>query len=151
MVFILSTVPLRPNVKIAMMMTRLRLLFVSVLPFTATAGFAAGFAGAGPEPAAAAAKDRRVTKLQKLGEQDVVIPVPSEIFNALDKMGGDSLNWKAQVAPRTPRLRPTNPAEIAMMLGNGDRQRLHRRRGEGREPGPGNRTTVSSNYPMRLA
>ena len=46
-----------------------------------------------------------------------MIPVPSEIFHALDNIAGDdSLNWKAQVSPDS-KLKPTNPAEIAMMLG----------------------------------
>ena len=111
MVFILSTDPLPPNVKLAMMMTRLRLLFVPVLSLTAVlAPVPSGLAQQPPPP-----QKIDVSKL-KYSEKDVVIPVPSEIFNALDKLGGESLNWKAQVSPDS-KLKPTNPAEIAMMLG----------------------------------
>ena len=115
MVFILSTVPLRLNVKIAMMMTRLRLLFVPALPFAAAlALLPAARAHAQGQPPPPPKID--ITKFQK-SEQDVVIPVPSEVFHALDNIAGDdSLNWKAQVAPDS-KLKPTNPPEIAMMLG----------------------------------
>ena len=114
MVFILSTVPLRLNVKIAMMMTRLRLLFVPVLPFAAALALLPALpAWAQNQPPPPTKID--VSKFQT-STRDVVVPVPSEIFNALDKIAGDSLNWKAQVAP-DPKGKPTNPAEIAMMLG----------------------------------
>ena len=55
-----------------------------------------------------------VSKLRS-SVDDVVIPVPSEIFNALDKLGG-SLNWSGQVMPDT-KARMTTPAEIALLLG----------------------------------
>ncbi len=48
-------------------------------------------------------------------EQDVVIPVPSEIFNALDKLGGNP-NWAGQVTEES-KHRWTAPPEIALMLG----------------------------------
>jgi hypothetical protein len=48
-------------------------------------------------------------------EQDVVIPVPSEIFNALDKLGGNP-NWKGEILPES-KHRWTSPPEIALMLG----------------------------------
>ena len=48
-------------------------------------------------------------------EQDVVIPVPSEIFNALDKLGGNP-NWAGQVTDES-KHRWTSPPEIALMLG----------------------------------
>jgi hypothetical protein len=47
--------------------------------------------------------------------QDVVIPVPSEIFNALDKLGGNP-NWEGQLNPES-KHRWTSPPEIALMLG----------------------------------
>ena len=113
MVFILSTVPLRLNVKIvAMMMTRFRLLFVPVMPFAAALALFPAARAQAQQPPPPQKID--VTKIQTY-QQDVVIPVPSEIFNALDKLGG-SLNWSAQVAPES-KLKPTSPAEIAMMLG----------------------------------
>ena len=115
MVFILSTVPLRLNVKIvAMMMTRLRLLFVPVLPFRRRPGLAPGGLPAQAQSQPPPPQKIDVTQVPDV-QQDVVIPVPSEIFNALDKLGG-SLNWSAQVAPES-KFKPTNPAEIAMMLG----------------------------------
>ena len=51
----------------------------------------------------------------KLEGSDVVIPVPSEIFNALDKLGGNP-NWNS-VLPGTSGKSPVVPAEIAMRLG----------------------------------
>jgi hypothetical protein len=48
-------------------------------------------------------------------EDDVVIPVPSEIFNALDKLGGNP-NWTSQVTEES-KHRWTTPPEIALMLG----------------------------------
>ena len=48
-------------------------------------------------------------------ENEVVIPVPSEIFNALDKLGGNP-NWAGQVMPET-KKHPTSPPEIALVLG----------------------------------
>ena len=48
---------------------------------------------------------------------DVVIPVPSEIFNALDKLGG-SPNWSGVMPTTEPKTRPKVPAEIALLLGD---------------------------------
>jgi hypothetical protein len=48
-------------------------------------------------------------------EQDVVIPVPSEIFNALDKLGGNP-NWKGEIMPQS-KKKWASPPEIALMLG----------------------------------
>ena len=48
-------------------------------------------------------------------EQDVVIPVPSEIFNALDKLGSNP-NWNS-VLPPVSKAHPVVQSEIAMMLG----------------------------------
>lgn len=49
-------------------------------------------------------------------EDDVVIPVPSEIFNALDKLGGNP-NWKSAVAPVNTKLHPTKEPDIGLLLG----------------------------------
>jgi len=46
--------------------------------------------------------------------EDVVIPVPSEVFNVLDKLG--SPNWKAQVRQDTGR-NTGNRAQVALLLG----------------------------------
>lgn len=45
---------------------------------------------------------------------DVVVPVPSEIFNVLDKMG--SPNWRAQYRPTAGR-NTGNRAQVALLLG----------------------------------
>lgn len=48
---------------------------------------------------------------------EVVIPVPSEIFNALDKLGGNP-NWAGTLPPKEPGTRPKVPAQIALLLGS---------------------------------
>ena len=55
-----------------------------------------------------------VSKL-KTGVNDVVIPVPSEVFNALDKLGGNP-NWAGQFHAETKR-RPITVPQIAMLMG----------------------------------
>lgn len=55
-----------------------------------------------------------VSKLNSRVE-DVVIPVPSEIFNALDKLGG-SPNWNRAIAPDS-KFKPSKQPEIALLLG----------------------------------
>ncbi len=55
-----------------------------------------------------------VSKL-KTGVNDVVIPVPSEVFNALDKLGGNP-NWAGQLHPET-KIRPIKVPQIAMLMG----------------------------------
>ena len=55
-----------------------------------------------------------VTKFHT-GVNDVVIPVPSEVFNALDKLGGNP-NWAGQLHPET-KLRYTKVPQIAMLMG----------------------------------
>ena len=55
-----------------------------------------------------------VSKLNSRVE-DVVIPVPSEIFAALDKMGG-SPNWNRAIAPDS-KTKPNKQPEIALLLG----------------------------------
>ncbi len=50
------------------------------------------------------------------GVNDVVIPVPSEVFNALDKLGGNP-NWAGQLHGKESVYRPIKPAQIAMLLG----------------------------------
>ena len=47
---------------------------------------------------------------------EVVIPVPSEIFSALDKMGGLP-NWSSTLGPREPESHPTAQARIALLMG----------------------------------
>ncbi len=54
-----------------------------------------------------------VSKL-KYQESDVVIPNPSEVFAALDKMG--SPNWRNVLTPIS-NYKPPRPPEIAMLLG----------------------------------
>ena len=111
MVFMLSTVPLRFHVMLAMMMTRPRLFFVPALPFAALV-LRPGVPAWAQQPPPPQKID--VTKLV-YSQDDVVVPVPSEIFHALDNLGG-SLNWPGEVAPDS-KSKPTNPAEIAMLLG----------------------------------
>ena len=49
--------------------------------------------------------------------EDVVIPVPSEIFTALDKLGG-SPNWTGTLPGSEPKARPKVQAQIALLLGD---------------------------------
>ena len=56
-----------------------------------------------------------VSKLKYLEQGDVVIPVPSEIFNALDKLGSNP-NWASVVMPES-KKHYTSPPEIAILLG----------------------------------
>jgi len=46
---------------------------------------------------------------------DVVVPVPSEIFAVLDKLG--SPNWHAQLGDETVETKGTRPHQIALLLG----------------------------------
>ncbi len=97
-----------------MMMTRSRLLFVPVVSFAAALVLlpATGKTQSTQPPPP---QKIDVTKLRS-SVDEVVIPVPSEIFNALDKMGGN-LNWASEVAPDS-KLHPRKPEEIAMLLGD---------------------------------
>lgn len=47
--------------------------------------------------------------------EDVVVPVPSEIFSVLDKLGNP--NWKAQLSQRKVRT-PEDRAQTALLLGS---------------------------------
>ena len=49
--------------------------------------------------------------------EDVVIPVPSEIFTALDKLGG-SPNWTGTLPGKESGARPKVQAQIALLLGD---------------------------------
>ena len=49
--------------------------------------------------------------------EDVVIPVPSEIFLALDKLGG-SPNWTGTLPGKESPARPKVQAQIALLLGD---------------------------------
>ncbi len=52
----------------------------------------------------------------KIGDKDVVIPVPSEVFNALDKLGGNP-NWGGQLPKKESGFKPPHPPQIAMLMG----------------------------------
>ena len=52
----------------------------------------------------------------KIGDRDVVIPVPSEVFNALDKLGGNP-NWSGQLPGNESKAKFTHPPQIAMLMG----------------------------------
>ncbi len=94
-----------------MMMTRLRLMFLPVLLCAVVLALlpASVTVAQSPPP-----RNIDVSKLAH-SEQDVVIPVPSEIFNALDKLG-NNLNWASEVAPVS-KKRAKKPEEFAMLLG----------------------------------
>ena len=89
-----------------------RLKFAPILPLVLALA-APGLLGA----ADAGEKPPQKIDVSKLTykEDDVVIPVPSEIFNALDKLGGNP-NWAGQVNPES-KHHWTSPPEIALMLG----------------------------------
>lgn len=46
---------------------------------------------------------------------DVVVPVPSEIFSVLDKLGNP--NWRAELGPQTTYPATPNRAQVALLLG----------------------------------
>ena len=93
-------------------MMRSWLKFAPILPFVAVLAAPGTLlaADAGEKPP----QKIDVSKLT-YKENEVLIPVPSEIFNALDKLGGNP-NWRGQEAPDTKR-RANSPPEIALMLG----------------------------------
>ncbi len=81
----------------------------TLLPLAAVALLAsAPVGGAEPPP-----QKIDLSKLQYV-ESDVVIPNPSEVFAALDKMG--SPNWTSVLMPPS-NSKPSHPPEIAMLLG----------------------------------
>ncbi len=55
-----------------------------------------------------------LSKFPAAAVDDVVVPVPSEIFNVLDKLG--SPNWKAEMR-ESPGTNTGNRAQIALLLG----------------------------------
>ena len=57
-----------------------------------------------------------VSHFAKTAGDDVVIPVPSEVFNALDKLGGNP-NWGGQLPKEESHFHPTTRPQIAMLLG----------------------------------
>ncbi len=66
--------------------------------------------------------------------EDVVVPLPNEVFGALNKLG--SVNWKEYVrADRGSNF--TRPAANRAFAGLGDRRRLYRGSGKGRAGGEG--------------
>ena len=72
---------------------------------------------------------------------DVVVPLPNEIFGALNKL--DSVNWKEFV--RTNKgTNFTERPRIALLLGDGDRRRLHRGAGGGCAEREGDRAARAS-------
>ncbi len=72
-----------------------------------------------PSPLLLAQAPPQKIDISKLNSRvdDVVIPVPSEIFNALDKLGGNP-NWKGEVGPINKNYRPTNQPAIGLLLGS---------------------------------
>lgn len=46
---------------------------------------------------------------------DVVVPVPSEIFSVLDRLGNP--NWRAELGPQTSYPATPNRAQVALLLG----------------------------------
>ena len=83
----------------------------SLLPLAAVACLAGA-------PAVGVRRARRRRKStfpsSSTSESDVVIPNPSEVFAALDKMG--SPNWTSVLMPIS-NIKPSHPPEIAMLLG----------------------------------
>ena len=96
-----------------MMITRRWLKIASFLPLVAAlAVFAPSLhAQSAPPPP----QHIDLSKL-KTGVNDVVIPVPSEVFNALDKLGGNP-NWHSQLPAQESHYHPIHPPQIAMLLG----------------------------------
>ena len=81
----------------------------ALLPLAAVAMLAGTIAGHAQQPP----QKIDVSKL-KYETDNVVIPNPSEVFAALDKMG--SPNWSKVMNP-VPAKKPSSPPEIAMLLG----------------------------------
>ena len=82
----------------------------TVLPLAAALAFAAAVPVGHAEPPPPKIDVSRL----KYQESDVVIPNPSEVFAALDKMG--SPNWKSVEVPLS-TAKYNTPPEIAMLLG----------------------------------
>ena len=74
----------------------------------------------GAAPAVSADEPRQHIDVSKLPQQativeDVIVPVPSEVFGVLDKLG--SPNWHDVLSPEKPST-PSSRAETALLLGN---------------------------------
>ena len=98
-----------------MMITRRWLNSASFLPLAAVclAGPAASLRAQSPTPPP---QHIDLSHFAKSAAQDVVIPVPSEVFNALDKLGGNP-NWRGQLAAHESSVHPIQRPQIAMVLG----------------------------------
>ena len=48
--------------------------------------------------------------------EDVVVPIPSEVFNALDKLG--TVAWRSEVRTVSSKSRPSDRPRIALLLGS---------------------------------
>ena len=96
-----------------MMIKRPWLKFVRLLPLAAALAASASvlYAQSSTPP-----PQHIDTSKLKTGVNDVVIPVPSEVFNALDKLGGNP-NWAGQLPATETKVHPTRPPQIAMVLG----------------------------------
>src|SRR6202047_5630970 len=85
-------------------MNKSRVVFVTTVVFAAISGFAEA------PPSHADLSKFPATQLD-----DVVVPLPSEVFNVLDKLG--SPNWGGQL--REPKVRNRGEREqIALLLGS---------------------------------
>ena len=71
----------------------------------------------GLAPAAAQKPDKTIDLGQFPADtiDDVVVPVPSEIFTVLDKLGNP--NWRAELGPQTAYPASPNRAQVALLLG----------------------------------
>jgi flagellar biosynthesis regulator FlaF len=84
------------------------------IPFFAVTTAAVVFAGATALRAEPAPEQIDLSQFPAAAVQDVVVPVPSEIFNVLDKLG--SPNWKGELRDSLGK-QSGNRAQVALLLG----------------------------------
>jgi hypothetical protein len=84
------------------------------IPFFAVTTAAAVLAGAMALRAEPAPEQIDLSQFPAAAVQDVVVPVPSEIFNVLDKLG--SPNWKGELRDSLGK-QSGNRAQVALLLG----------------------------------
>ena len=91
-----------------MIKSRLGVLFAALL---ALAGGAPSVSGAETPPKKINLKDFPATTVE-----DVVVPIPSEVFNALDKLG--TVAWRSEVRTTFAKSRTGGRPQIALLLGS---------------------------------
>jgi hypothetical protein len=91
--------------------------FVSIVPVARAVLLAAGLGALALQPAYADSPPRQIdlSRFPATRLEDVVVPLPSEVFNVLDKLG--TPDWKSEL--RVPSIANRGPRpQIALLLGS---------------------------------